>query len=66
MHSFPRLSKLLVKPGMMWPVRARNDGMVGIARTAAPKEVLVSPVTVGIVVLGVLILMLSSGAVGMK
>ena len=65
-HSFPRLSKLLVKPGMMWPVRARSDGMVGIARTAAPTDVLVSPVAVRIVVLGAWVLMLMSGAVVVK
>ena len=65
-HSFPRLSKLLVKPGMIWPVRARRDGMVGMARTAAPKDVLVSPVAVRIVVLGAWTLMLRSGAVVVK
>ena len=64
-HSFPRLSKLLVKPGMMCPVRAA-DGMVGIARTAAPVDVLVSPVAVLIVVFGASLLMLSSGAVCVK
>lgn len=65
-HSFPRLSKLLVKPGMMWPVLARNVGMEGIARTAVPSDVLVSPVAVRIVVFGALGLMLRSGAVGVK
>ena len=65
-HNFPRLSKLLVKPGMIWPVRARRDGMVGMARTAAPKDVLVSPVAVRIVVLGAWTLMLRSGAVVVK
>ena len=64
-HSFPRLIKLLVKPGMMCPMRALA-GMVGIARTAAPVDVLVLPVAVLIVVLGASLLMLSSGAVCVK
>ena len=65
-HSFPRLSKLLVKLGMMWLVCAWMDGMARIARTAAPVKVLVSPVAVLIAVLGALTLMLSSGAVCVK
>ena len=65
-HSIPRLSKLLVKPGMIWPVRARRDGIVGMARTAAPTEVFVSPVAVRSVVVGAWGLMLSSGALGVK
>ena len=41
-------------------------GMVGIARIAAPIDVLVSPVAVLIVVLGASLFMLSSGAVCVK
>ncbi len=64
--SFPRLSKLLVKPGMMWPLRASSVGIAGMARTAAPVEDIISPVAVLIDVLGALTLMLSSGACGVK
>ena len=55
-----------MKPGMMCLVRARIEGIVGIASTEAPVEVLVSPVAVRIVVLGALTLTLRSGAVGVK
>lgn len=65
-QSLPRLRRLLVKPGMMWPVRALSDCMVGMASTAAPVDVLVSPVAVQIVVLGALTLMLIMGAVVVK
>lgn len=65
-QSLPRLRRLLVKPGMMWPVRAVSDCMAGMASTAAPADVVVSPVAVLIVVLGALTLMLMRGAVGMK
>ncbi len=65
-QSLPRLSKLFVKPGMMWPLRASSFGIAGMARTAAPVEVLISPVEVLIVVLGALTLMLRSDASGVK
>ena len=65
-QSLPRLSKLFVKPGMMWPLRASSVGIAGMARTAAPVEVLISPVAVFIVVFGALTFMLRSGACGVK
>jgi hypothetical protein len=53
-HSLPRLSRLLVKPGMMCPVRAWRVGIPGMASTAAPVDVRVSPVAVRMVVFGTL------------
>jgi hypothetical protein len=60
------LSRLLVKPGMMCPMQALIVGMDGIAKTAAPEEVLYSPVAVWIVVFGAFGLIWSRGASGVK
>jgi hypothetical protein len=57
---------LLVNPGMMCPVHAQSNGMPGIARTAAPVDVLDSPVAVLIAIFGAVVSTLSSGAAGMK
>ena len=38
-QSLPKLSRLVVNPGIMWPVRARSVGIPGIASTATPVEV---------------------------
>jgi hypothetical protein len=50
----------------MWPLRASSVGIAGMARTAAPVEVLISPVAVLMEVLGALTSMLRSGACGVK
>ncbi len=66
LHSFPRLMRLFVKPRMMCPVRACSVGICGNKRTAAPKELFSSPVAMGMVSLGAVWLMLSSGAAIVK
>ena len=65
-HSFPRLRRLLVKPGMMWPVRAAAVGMSGNASCPVVVDVRCSPVAVRIVVRGASQLMHRSGAPIMK
>jgi hypothetical protein len=66
LHSFPRLRRLLVKPGMICPVRALMVGMVGRANCAVAMEVLDSPVAVRMVVRGAKQSRLRIGAVSMK
>jgi len=61
-HSLPRLSRLLVNPGMMCPVRAARVGIAGMAKTAVAEDALASPVAVRIVVRGPAGLMSRSGA----
>ena len=61
-QSLPRLSRLLVKPGIMWPVHAAC-GMVGMVRAGVPVNVFASLVAVRIVVVGASVLMFRSGAV---
>lgn len=65
-HSLPRLIRLLVKPGMMWPVRAARVGIDGMARTAVAVDDLASPVAVRMVVDGAAVFTWSSGAPGVK
>ncbi len=64
-HNLPKLRRLLVKPGIMCPVRA-CVGMAGNARTAAPVDVCFLAVAVLLVVVGAAWLMCRSGAVGVK
>jgi len=66
LHSFPKLRRLLVNPGMMCPVRACRVGMVGMARSAEAVDVRVSPVAVHIVVRGASVSTQRSGAVLVK
>ena len=65
-HNRPRLIRLLVEPGMMWPRRASGVGIVGNGRSAVADELIRWPVAVLIVVRWPVGLMLSTGAVGMK
>ncbi len=65
-HSFPRLSKLFLNCGIMWPDRAWAVGMQGRSSCAAAMEVQRSPVAVWVVVGGACGFVLSSGAEGMK
>ena len=60
------LIRLFLKPGMMWPVRARVVGMVKIFNWAVPTEVHRSPVAVRMVVVGAMVLLLLTGAVSVK
>ena len=52
LHSFLRLKRLFVRPGMICPICASMVGMVGIANCAVAMEVLASPVAVWMVVHG--------------
>ena len=65
-HSWPRLSRLLVNDGMMWPKLACVVGKVGRARRAEAMEVCTSPAAVRIVVGGAVVSRWVTGAVGMK
>ncbi len=65
-QSLPRLSRLLVKPGMMCTVRACCVGSPRIARSAEAEEALSSPVAVWIFVMGALLFICTSGADAMK
>ena len=65
-HSWPRLSRLLVKVGMMWPTLACVVGKVGRARRADAEEVCDSPAAVRIVVGGAVVSRWVTGADGMK
>lgn len=65
-HSWPRLSRLLVKAGMMWPKLACVEGNEGRARRAEAVEVWRAPVAVRIVVGGAAVLRWVTGADGMK
>ena len=65
-HNFPRLMRLLVNSGMMWPVRAWRVGMVGMASWAAAVEEWALPVAVRMVMGGAAGLMLRSGASEVK
>jgi hypothetical protein len=55
-----------VNPGMMCPVHARSNEMPGIARSAAPIDVLASPVAVLMVVFCAVVSTLITGAAGLK
>ena len=48
-HSLPRLTKLLVKPGMMWPVQASGGRLPGKLNHAEAVDVFSSPVAVRMV-----------------
>ena len=65
-HSFPKLRRLLVNPGMMCPDRVCRVRMVGIARSAEAVDVRVSPVGVRIVVRGAVVSTQRSGALLVK
>ena len=65
-HSFPKLMRLLVKPGMMCPVWACRVGMEGMAKEADALEVHVSPVAMQMVVGGTAELMCRSGVAVVK
>ncbi len=65
-HSWPRLSRLLVNDGMMWPKLACAAGKVGRARRAEATEVCISLAAVLIVVGGAVVSRWVMGAVGMK
>ncbi len=65
-HSFPRLIRLLVNPGMMCPVQAAVGMCVGSAKHVKAVDVLVSPVAMRMVVRGAVLSMHESGALGVK
>ena len=65
-QSWPRLRRLLVNPGMIWPWRAVLLGRVGRASCADAVEVCWAPVAVRMVVDGAWVLRLMTGAVGIK
>ncbi len=65
-HSFSRLMRLLVKPGMTCPVRAAPVGKVGSANCVVATEVWASPVAVRMVVCGAAQLRFRIGAEAMK
>ena len=57
LHSFPKLMRLLEKPGMMCPVRACSVGMVGMARHVVAEDVQASLGAMRMVVGGAAMLM---------
>ena len=65
-HNLPRLIRLFVNPGTMWPVRAATLGKVGSANCAEAMEVFASPVAVRMVVRGAKRLRWRRGAESMK
>ena len=65
-HSFPMLMRLLVKPGMTWPVRACNEGRECRASCAVAAEVCGAPVAVQMVMRCPAGLTLVTGAVVVK
>ena len=58
--------RLLVNPGMICPRLASGVGIDGSGRSAVADELIRWPVAVQIVVRWPVVLMLSTGAVGMK
>ena len=65
-HSCPKLRRLLVKVGMMCPMRAAGDGKEGRFRHTEAEEDRGCPDAVRIVVMGAAGLAAETGAVGMK
>jgi hypothetical protein len=65
-HSFPRLMRLLVNPGMMCPVHVTMVGKVGSANCVVATEVFALPVGVRMVVCGAAQLRSRSRAESMK
>ena len=65
-HSCPKLRRLLVKEGMICPVRAAVNGREGRFRHAEAVEERDCPDAVWIVVMGAEVFVAEMGAVGMK
>ncbi len=65
-QSWPMLTRLLVNPGMMCPLRAASEGKVGMLSCAAAMEVMHWPVAVLMVMGGALLVTSVMHACGMK
>ena len=65
-HSFPKLSRLLVKPGMMCPVQACRVGIGRMAKRMEALEVHILPVAMWMVVGSATVLIQRSMAAAVK